>query len=178
MKKSNFSAAVVNSQNDNFDKSQFEVVHSGGFSPMWKPTEKNSFVVISPFGIRKIEQVSGKGKNKRVQENYLLESKYVSGNTVEFYSSKTQTEVIKGDTISIPLSTGLLGEMALGVHTEQDNDESPIIFSPLVDYCNSVGANIMVQFVERVPLKGGQSFKKFVVFAPKGIREKMSKSKN
>lgn len=161
-----------NSQIDNsFDASQFEVVHSGSFSPMWKPTEKDEYLIVIPRAMRKIEMTQGKGKKAIVKENYLMECVYQGGNTLNLYTSKTQTEVSKGDTVSVPISYGLIGELALAQHQDTNDDESELVPSSLALYCASNSIPVMVKFLEKVPTKGGQQVKRFVVLAPKGVKE-------
>lgn len=161
-------------ENNEFDVSQFEVVHSGGFSPMWKPLEKNEYVVLSPESLRRIELKQG----KKVQITYLLEGRFFQSNSSEFWASKTKTEVSQDETVSIPISYGLVGKMGLGVHETDDDIDSPIIPSPLVVYCVEHQVKLMVKFLEKSKSKNGQQFKSFVVLAPKGIREKILASGN
>lgn len=165
--KSKKTATQVNSQIDNsFDASQFEVVHSGSFSPMWKPDTKNEYVIIAPDSIRKITVT----QKKKSQDTYLLEGKYQGGNTKNFFGNKTAVDVMKGDTISIPISSGLIGKNALGVHEKENDDTSDIIPSPLIEAATELNEVIMVKFVDRINLKGGQTFKSYQVLANSKVK--------
>lgn len=167
-----------NSQIDNsgFDMSQFEVVHSGSFSPIWKPLEKDEYVVVNPVSMRAIEVSQGKGAKKITKKNYLLEALLVDTNTLNFFSAKTRTEVMKGDTISVPISYGLVGKTALAVHVDEEDEDSPMEISALAQECVNQDVPLCIKFLEKASTKNGQSVKRFTVLAPKGIKEKVLKS--
>lgn len=156
-----------------FDVSQFEVIHSGGFSPIWKPEEKGEYVLFHPLAIRQIEVVQGRKK----QMTYIMEANLVNTNSENFYNGKTQSTLGEGDTAAIPISFGLVGDTALGVHEDPTDNDSPILPSGLVNYCITQKEPLMVRFNEKTKTRNGQQFKSFAVLTRPGVREGMAEAR-
>ncbi len=148
----------------------WETVSTTGFPPMWKPVKRGEDVIITPtpqFRTMKIRK-GGKGK---VQENFAIECLFQGGSSDSFFSgkgSKAKASIGKGDTISIPLSFGMLGQDKVAVI-----DANKPQLSALSKLVIKDKKQLRLIFDGKEPIGGGQTVKRLTIQAPAGYKEKV-----